>query len=119
MHSEYNPTIRIFEDGTALSRFAAASFVSAAHSAIMERGVFSVALSGGGTPQQFYELLASPIYSNQIDWARVHLFWGDERAVPPDTDGSNFKQFKEAITCVIDDSFRFPKRVPEDRECFT
>ncbi|MGB1252820.1 MAG: 6-phosphogluconolactonase [Candidatus Promineifilaceae bacterium] len=97
MQQKHDPTIRIFEDGTALSRYAAASFVAAAHTAIMERGVFSVALSGGGTPQQFYELLASPLYNVQINWTQVHLFWGDERVVPPDADGSNFKQFKEAV----------------------
>lgn len=89
--------VRVFEDGLQLSRYAAAAFVAAAHTAIMERGIFSVALSGGGTPQQFYELLASPTYADQINWQRVHLFWGDERAVPPDADGSNYKQFKEAV----------------------
>ena len=88
---------RIFEDSAIMSRYAAAAFVAAAHEAMMERGTFSVALSGGGTPQQFYELLATPTYADQIKWQHVHLFWGDERVVPPDADGSNFKQFKEAV----------------------
>lgn len=92
-----NTFIRVFEDSEHLSRYTAAAFVAAAHGAIMERGIFTVALSGGGTPQQFYELLASPAYADQINWQRVHLFWGDERAVPPDADGSNYKQFKEAV----------------------
>ena len=65
-------------------------FVSAARSAIEERGVFRVALSGGGTPKQVYPLLLQPSRRDAIDWSAVEFFWGDERAVPPDHPDSNF-----------------------------
>ena len=42
-----------------------------------------VALSGGNTPRAMFELLASDEFRGQVDWAKVHVFWSDERAVPP------------------------------------
>ena len=55
---------------------------------------FAVALSGGSTPKQLYRALAmSPL----IDWSRVELFFGDERAVPPTHPDSNFRMVKEAL----------------------
>jgi 6-phosphogluconolactonase len=39
-------------------------------------------LSGGNTPRALYELLANPPYREKIQWEKLHLFWGDERAVP-------------------------------------
>jgi 6-phosphogluconolactonase len=62
---------------------AAEQVVSDAAKAISASGRFVVALSGGPTPKRLYELLASPAYVRRVDWARVHLFWGDERCVPP------------------------------------
>lgn len=49
----------------------------------------TVALSGGSTPKLLFELWASDD-ANEIDWSRVHLFWGDERCVPADADDSNY-----------------------------
>ena len=49
-----------------------------------------VALSGGTTPRMMFELLASSEFRGQVDWAKVHVFWGDERAVPPDHPESNY-----------------------------
>ncbi|MGI8999890.1 MAG: 6-phosphogluconolactonase [Candidatus Limnocylindria bacterium] len=65
-------------------------FVTAARTAIEERGVFRVALSGGGTPKQVYPLLLEPMRRDAVDWSAVEFFWGDERAVPPDHPDSNF-----------------------------
>ena len=53
-------------------------------------GHFYVALSGGSTPRELYRLLATNEFRGQVDWPRVHLFWGDERAVPPDSPESNY-----------------------------
>jgi 6-phosphogluconolactonase len=58
--------------------------------AIARDGRFQVALSGGSSPREFYRLLATQEYRTQIDWPRVQLFWGDERAVPPDDAESNY-----------------------------
>ena len=49
-----------------------------------------VALSGGNTPRQMFVLLASDEFRGQVDWAKVHFFWSDERAVPPANPDSNY-----------------------------
>jgi 6-phosphogluconolactonase len=65
-------------------------FVELAAEAIESRGIFRVALSGGGTPKNVYPLLLEPERSDAVDWSRVEFFWGDERTVPPDHPESNF-----------------------------
>lgn len=49
-----------------------------------------VALSGGNTPRLMFEILSSDEFRGQVDWAKVHVFWGDERAVPPTNPESNY-----------------------------
>ena len=51
---------------------------------------FSVALSGGNTPRRVYELLATEEFKNRINWEFVHIFFGDERTVPPGDPASNY-----------------------------
>lgn len=58
-----------------------------------------IALSGGSTPKRFHELLAD---SEGIDWSRVHVYWGDERTVPPDDSESNFRMAKETLLDKVD-----------------
>lgn len=53
-----------------------------------------IALSGGSTPKRFHELLAD---SEGIDWSRVHVYWGDERTVPPDDAASNYRMARETL----------------------
>jgi 6-phosphogluconolactonase len=77
-------------DAAELSERAAEEFVRLARQAIQTAGRFTVALSGGSTPKALYARLALPAYAEQIPWHRVHLFWGDERSVPPDHPDSNF-----------------------------
>jgi 6-phosphogluconolactonase len=81
---------RIYPDVTALARAAATQVVDIAQSAIALNGRFSVALSGGTTPERMYRLLATPEFSSRIDWKHVHLFWSDERCVAPDHPDSNY-----------------------------
>ncbi|HEU0291279.1 MAG TPA: 6-phosphogluconolactonase [Anaerolineales bacterium] len=88
--------IRIFKDLENLSRHAAELFVEQAAQAIKERGHFLVALNGGNTPTRLFQLLASD-YRDKVDWSRVHVFWGDERCVPPDDRGSSYGQAKEIL----------------------
>jgi 6-phosphogluconolactonase len=71
--------------------------VLAAQRAIGERGRFSVALAGGSTPRPVYELLAQAPFRAQIDWSRTHVWWGDERCVPPDDPESNYRLAREAL----------------------
>jgi 6-phosphogluconolactonase/glucosamine-6-phosphate isomerase/deaminase len=58
---------------------------------------FTIALSGGNTPKKLYHLLASDNYKKQIDWAKLHFFWGDERYVPSDDERSNIKMAFESL----------------------
>ncbi len=87
----------VYADYEAVSQAAAELFVRQANEAIKDRGRFSVALSGGHTPQRAYELLAGPPFENQVDWGRVHVFWGDERCVPPDDPRSNARMAREKL----------------------
>ena len=50
---------------------------------------FSVALSGGSTPEILFDLISKK-YSDSVQWQYVHFFWGDERCVPPENPESNF-----------------------------
>ena len=76
---------------------AAELFVEQAHEALRARGRFSVALAGGNTPKRAYELLAEEPCRSSIDWRRVHVFWGDERCVPPDDARSNYGMARAAL----------------------
>jgi 6-phosphogluconolactonase len=91
-----SPQIKVLPDPKALAAEAAKQFLAAAQSAIQSHGRFSVALSGGSTPKALYELLATPEFDG-IDWARVHLFFGDERCVPPDHADSNYRMAHNAL----------------------
>jgi 6-phosphogluconolactonase len=86
--------IRIFKDLEKLSKDAANLFLEKSSEAIAERGRFLVALNGGGTPARLFSMLASD-YKDRVDWAHVHVFWGDERCVPPDNPGSSYGQARE------------------------
>lgn len=53
-------------------------------------GKVRIALSGGSTPKLLFQLLATDEYNKRVPWQRVHLFWGDERFVPPEHPDSNY-----------------------------
>ena len=76
---------------------AAERFVAAAAAAVAARGRFTVALAGGSTPKALYARLASPARAARVDWTRVHVFWGDERCVPPEHPSSNYRMAREAL----------------------
>ena len=80
----------VLRDAATVAEATADRFVTAARTAIDERGVFRVALSGGSTPKHVYPLLLEPARRDAVDWEAVEFFWGDERAVPPDHPESNF-----------------------------
>src|SRR5690242_8342061 len=89
--------IIILADSQSLSRSAAELFVRCSKEAISRSGRFAVALSGGSTPKALCALLAGVPFRDQIDWANVHLFWGDERSVPPEHKDSNYGMAKAAL----------------------
>jgi 6-phosphogluconolactonase len=88
------PVLNIAEDAEALALHVAC-FVAARISDAGDR--FSLSLSGGSTPKRVYELLGARDLGASLDWRKVHLFWGDERFVPPDHPDSNFRMARESL----------------------
>jgi len=89
--------IRVLPDPAALAEAAARHVVELSQAAIAARGRFSIALSGGSTPRALHLRLASPPLVDQVDWSRVHVFFGDERCVPPEDDRSNYRMASETL----------------------
>jgi 6-phosphogluconolactonase len=88
------PIIKTESDAEALA-LRVARFIAGRISAASGR--FGLSLSGGTTPKRVYELLAAKDIGGTLDWQKVHLFWGDERFVPPDHQMSNFRMAREAL----------------------
>jgi 6-phosphogluconolactonase len=76
---------------------AAAEWIASAMRRALEGGSCSIALSGGNSPRPVYALLAKPPLRDTIDWARVAVFFADERAVAPDAEESNYRMAKDAL----------------------
>ena len=91
------PQLQVYPNVDALSRAAAKRFAALALEAVTARGRFTVALSGGGTPEGLYQRLARHPFRDQLPWAQTHFFWGDERSVPPTGPESNFYQAQVAL----------------------
>ena len=85
------PTVTVVPDPDALADTAARLIADAAADAIDARGRFMWALAGGETPRATYAKLALPPWSERVDWRRTWVFFGDERAVPPDHPDSNYQ----------------------------
>jgi 6-phosphogluconolactonase len=95
--TQATPDILILDDAEAVARAAAERFVELAARSIAERDRFAVALAGGTTPRRVYELLAGDELRERVEWARVHVFFGDERSVPADHADSNYRMANEAL----------------------
>lgn len=92
---------KTYADVKALSKAAADLFLQTSQEAISKQGRFSVALSGGSTPQLMHELLAQPPYRETIQWENVHVFWGDERCVPPADPRNNATAAFDALLSLV------------------
>ncbi len=87
------PEIVVLPDPTAVAREETDRFVDLARSALAAQGRFTVALSGGSTPKSLYEQLVT----QPIEWPHIHIFWGDERCVPPVHPDSNYGMAERAL----------------------
>jgi 6-phosphogluconolactonase len=94
-------TIEVLTDAAAVAERGARLFVRAARDAVKARGAFTVALSGGSTPRHLYEMLAREPLRSRVPWEQVHVYWGDERCVPPDSDESNYRMAAEAFVAHV------------------
>ena len=89
-----NPEVRLFQDLEFLSRASARIFFDQTEQSIKERGRFLAALNGGSTPERLFQLLAAD-KGRKTDWNKTHIFWGDERCIPPDEPESSYGQARE------------------------
>jgi len=89
--------IRIYPTPMMAARALASEIVLIAEQAIATRGRFALALCGGSTPTTLYKLLAESEFADRIDWEFVHVFWGDERCVPPEHADSNYHMARLAL----------------------
>jgi 6-phosphogluconolactonase len=89
--------VEIVSDAPALARAAASLLTTTIADAVAQRGVATIALSGGSTPKQMGLLLAQAPYRDAIPWNAVHFFWGDERWVPLESPESNAGEAKRAF----------------------
>lgn len=91
----------VYPDSGTLYHAAAESFIAIASRAVQERGRCSVALAGGATPSALYALLATKPFRSRVPWHAVHVFWGDERCVPPDDPRSNYRGAYESLLSLV------------------
>jgi 6-phosphogluconolactonase len=107
------PNLTVHSDIHDLYKQALALFERHALKSIEARGRFCVALAGGSTPKAIYERLAKL----ELPWDQIHLFWGDERCVPPDDPRSNFAMVNAFTECVASLAGRpgLPRTRPNSR----
>jgi 6-phosphogluconolactonase len=92
-----NPEIIVQPDSNAVVEAAAELFLQVANESINARGRFLVALAGGSTPRALHQKFSTEHYRSRLDWSRVHIFFGDERAVPLGHEYSNGRMAQESL----------------------
>ncbi len=90
--------IEVLTDKSALVTRALELILSRIETAIQQRGQFTIALSGGSTPKPLYEAIAQ----QKLPWDKIHVFWGDERYVPPNHPDSNELMARDAWLNKVD-----------------
>ena len=89
--------VTVYPDHPSLVDGAAAFIAGLAAESIAARGRFTIALSGGSTPRPVFARLVAADCAERIDWRQVHVFFSDERCVPPDDAASNYRMAREAL----------------------
>jgi len=82
--------LHIHKDPSAMAERAAHHLAACCEEAIAQRGVFTLALSGGSTPLPLFRLLAGSDWAERLPWEKIMLYWGDERCVDPEDPQSNY-----------------------------
>ena len=90
---------KVWPTGPEVAAGAAEMFARATEAAARDRGFARVAISGGTTPATMFALLADQArpWFARVPWDRLHLFWVDERCVPPDDKDSNYRMTRETM----------------------
>lgn len=89
--------LHIQKDPTAVSHELAEWITRNIETTLQSRDQFTWVVTGGNSPKLLYELLAAAPYRDRIDWSRLHIFWGDERAVPFNDSRNNARMTFEQL----------------------
>jgi len=89
--------VHVLPTPEALAESAASWLARESEESRAEHGYFAIALTGGSTPKGLYRRLTEPPYREAVAWATWMVFFGDERAVPPDDPQSNYRMAHEAL----------------------
>ena len=89
--------LHIYKDAEELSSAVAKWIADRISETLSKKDRFTIALSGGSTPQRLHKILAASPYKEQIDWSKMHIFWGDERAVPFEDSRNNAKMAYDTL----------------------
>ena len=93
MTSSNEKRIRVLQNKKTLAEFAVNTWIALSTASVAEKGVFAAALSGGRTPIDFYQRLAT--CPHPLPWDKTHIFFADERFVSPDDKDSNYRMINE------------------------
>jgi 6-phosphogluconolactonase len=89
--------VEVWRDVAEISERAAELLIGIARQTVDARGKFELALSGGSTPTALYELLATEAKSARVPWQQTHVYWSDERCVPPTDQRSNYRMAYQSL----------------------
>jgi 6-phosphogluconolactonase len=115
MGESVKPEVYSFKTLKDASLALAERIVETARVAVEDHGRFTMALSGGKTPELLYTLLASE-FAERLGWDSVYLFWGDERFVPHDHPDNNFRMVYHAWISKVPIPHKNIHRVPTETE---
>lgn len=116
--AKFNPNVEVVRDPDVLAQRSAELFVADALKAIEARNVFHVAISGGHTPEQFFELLGEMPEVNSLPWDKIQLFWVDERIVDADSPWSNYKLAADTFLAKVAIPQENVHRIPTENDDF-
>ncbi len=94
-------TVTVHDDPAQVAAAAADWVLGIAAATIAAGGRFRIVLAGGNTPRGLYRLLAAAPRRDATDWSGWEVFFGDERACPPDHPSSNYRMASEALLDLV------------------
>jgi len=103
----FRPDICVFADRRALATALSSYVAQAAQASSVARGRFCIAFSGGSLMDLLAPALVAPSLRERIDWSTWHVFWVDERWVPPSSPDSNFGLARRLLLSRV--------RIPEEQ----
>ncbi|WP_290798913.1 6-phosphogluconolactonase [Flavihumibacter sp. UBA7668] len=89
--------LHVFPNAETVAGEAAHFIVHRIQEVLTRQNRFTICLSGGSTPKRLHQLLAEEPLNNQIDWSKVHVFWGDERYVPLEDERNNARMAYDTL----------------------